>query len=348
MTKLNLDLPGKTFWGQNDGHIDLAAFIILKRNIDRFLFPSKLDKDKRTQILSLLSKPLIDQKQDLLLLKGEECSPLDKEWLQEHFFLANPLQDFQKGSGILINSGPYSAILNVQEHLQLRFLGSKSELEEGWTALSKQDDLLQEGAPFAFSPHFGFLTSFPKDAGTGLEVEILLQTPALSLFREEEHLLFNEEDRIESLPLFSSSSGVERGLLLIRNKTSIGMSEDQILSLVKGFAEKVITKENYLRKRLLETDESGTKDKVARAFGLLVHSYQMETLEAIEAFGWMKVGLENGWIRGVDRRKLNHLLISVRRGHMSQKLDGDSNREELLHKRAELLHSELKGIELLI
>ena len=348
MIKLNPDLPEKTFWDQNDGHIDLAAFIILKRNIDRFLFPSKLDKDKRAQILSLLSKPLIDQKQGLLFLKGEECSPLDKEWLQEHFFLSNPLQDFQKGSGVLINSGPYSTILNVQEHLQLRFLGSKGELEEGWTALSKQDDLLQEGAPFAFSPHFGFLTSLPKDAGTGLEVAILLQTPALSLYREEEHLLFKEEDRIESLPLFSNSSGVERGLLLIRNKASIGMSEDQTLSLVKGFAEKVIGKENSLRKRLLETDESGTKDKVARAFGLLIHSYQIETLEAIEAFGWIKIGLENGWIRGVDRRRLNRLLISVRRGHLNQKLEGEASREELLHKRTELLHSELKGIELLI
>ncbi len=348
MPKLHTDIPEDTFWTQNDGNVDLAAFLTLKRNVDRFLFPSKLDRERRSQILSLLSKPLLEEKKDLKLIKGEECSPIDKEWLQEHFFLSYPLQEIQKGEGILINKGPYSAFFNLQEHLQLRFVGTKNELEEGWREISKKDDLLQEGAPFAFSPYFGFLTSIPKESGTGLHVEILLQTPALSLFREEEHLLFGEEDRIESLPLFSYTPGIDRGLLLIRNRSSIGLSEDQILSLVKGFAEKVIAKEGALRKRLLQTEENSTKDRVARAYGLLAHSYQIETLEAIEAFGWLKIGLENGWIGGLDRKKLNKLLIQVRRGHLTQIIDGDASREELLHKRAELLHSELKGTELLI
>jgi len=348
MPKLHTHIPQETFWCKNDGNIDLAAFLTLRRNIDKFLFPSKLDKEKRLQILSLLSKPLIDKKNGWKLIKGEECSPLDKEWLQEHFFLSAPLQEVQKGDGILIGTGSYAAFFNLQDHIQLRFLGTKNELENGWKEVSKSDNLLQEASPFAFSPYFGYLTSTPKEAGTGLQIEILLQTPALSLFREEEHLLFNEDDRIEPLHLFSYSPGIDHGLLLIRNRSSIGLSEDQILSLVKTFADKVVAKETALRKRLLEKDEAATKDRVSRAFGLLAHSYQIETLEAIEAFGWLKVGLENSWITGVDRVKLNKLLINVRRGHLTQQLDVDAPREELLHKRAELLHKELNGIQLLI
>ena len=348
MGKLHQDIPQETFWDQNDGNIDLASLILLKRNIDRFLFPSKLDKEKKSQILSLLSQPLVTENKDLNLIKGEECSSVDKEWLQEHFFSPHPLQEFQKGEGILLSEGPFSAIFNLHEHLQLQFLGSKNEIDEGWNYLSKKDDALQEAASFAFSPYFGFLTSNPKEAGTALEVQILLQTPALSLFREEEHLLFGEEDRIEALPLFSHNPGVERSLLLIRNRFSIGLSEAQILSLVKGFADKVIAKEIFLRKRLIEKEEGATKDRVSRAFGLLVHSYQIETLEALDAFGWLKLGLENGWITGVTRVKLNQLLIQVRRAHLTQVIAADAPREELLHKRSELLHRELGGTKLLV
>lgn len=349
MPKLKPDLPKKTFWHENEGQIEIGTLLTLRRNLDRFLFPSKLDKEKRSQILSLLSQQLMKGETTDRFYKGEDCSPLDKEWFQEHYFLCSPLQEIHRGEGFILNhTGNFGAFFNIGDHLQLRFLGGKEQLEEGWRLLSQKDDELQETSAFAFSPHFGFLTSMPKDAGTGLEVEILLQVPALSLFREEEHLLLKEEDRIEALPLFSDTPGIDRGLLLIKNRTSLGMSEDQILSLLRNFAEKVINKEEALRKRLLEKEESSTKDRISRAYGLLVHSYQIETLEAIEAFGWIKMGLEFGWIKGVEKKKLNSLLVDVRRGHLTERIEKDVPREELLHLRAEFLHQQLKGIELLI
>jgi protein arginine kinase len=349
MVKFLSDLPKETFWHHNDGEIELIALLTLRRNVERFLFPSKLDKEKRSQILSLLSQELLKADPSDKLYLGEECSPIDKEWLQEHYLLPFVLQEAYLGEGFLLDAaGKFGAFFNIGDHLQLRFLGGKAEIKEGWEILSKKDDKLQENSPFAFSPYWGFLTANPQESGTGLQVEVLLQTPALSLFREEERHLFDSDDRIESIQLFSQGAGIERGLLLIRNRSSIGMSEDQIVLLVENFSDKVIAKEKALRQKLITEEEGPTKDRVSRAYGLLAHSYQIETLEAIEALGWLKFGLEAGWLKGVDNKKLNSLLIEVRRGHLTRRINSEATREELLHRRAELLHQELKGTELLV
>lgn len=74
-------------WQNNDNNIWLASTINLHRNIEKFNFPSKLNTDRRKQVVSLLSKEILTHAslKNPILIRAEEIGPLEKEFLVEHF-----------------------------------------------------------------------------------------------------------------------------------------------------------------------------------------------------------------------------------------------------------------------
>ena len=50
--------------------------------------------------------------------------------------------------------------------------------------LEAADAISAGGLPFAFHPEFGYLTSCPTNAGTGLRASVLIHLPGLVLTKE--------------------------------------------------------------------------------------------------------------------------------------------------------------------
>ena len=53
-----------------------------------------------------------------------------------------------------------------------------------------------------------------------------------------------------------------------------------------------------IRSELRSSDDTEIKDRVSRAFGVLSHSYQQETLESWSAISLLKLGANLGWVEG--------------------------------------------------
>ena len=88
------------------------------------------------------------------------------------------------------------------------------------------------------------------------------------------------------------------------------------------------------------------KDHVSRAFGLLRHSYQLQTNEAMDALSLLKLGVELGWIEGITSAKVNALLFQCRRAHLQYTIQDTEtiDLQAIAHKRAEFLHQQLKEL----
>lgn len=337
-------------WDKNENTVLLATALSFQRNIEKFKFPGKMTPDRRQQVVSLASKGLTDSGslKHPILLKGDEISPLDKEYLMEHFLSLQSFQHAQVGEGFVIDdTNTFLASFNLNNHIQLTQLDIENDLEKSWNNLVKIESKLGEDLGYAFSPKFGFLTADPHQCGTGFTVSAFLQLPALAQTNELEPLIRKlQDDQIIITGIQGSPTEIIGDVIVLQNNYTLGISEDNILSTLRSAITKVQVQENAVRLKLKEHDKAEIKDHVARAYAILLHSYQIETIEALNAISLLKLGVDLGWVNGITTSELNQLFFSCRRAHLLGKITGSVQPEAISHKRAEHIHKALANITL--
>lgn len=342
-------------WNNNLNSIWLGSTITLNRNLEKFKFPAKLSTDKRKQIVSLLTRDLLasSQLKKPKLIRAEDMPPIEKEFLVEHFLSNQSFHQAYAGEAFVLDeTGEFLAVLNLRDHLLLQWIDPREELENTWDRVVKIENELNKSVNFAFSPKFGFLTSDPTQCGTGLIVTIFLHLPALRYTHSlEEIIKKNKEDGVEQTGLQGNPHEVIGDIVAFHNSYTIGVNEENILTSLRTLATKLVVEEKGIRQHLKQVNEAElaeVKDKVSRAYAILLHSYQIEAIEALQALSLLKLGLDLDWLKGTTQAVLNQLLFSCRRAHLLCQYGQKISQEELPHKRAEFIHKSLHGLELLI
>lgn len=337
-------------WNDNTNDIWLASTLRLYRNLSTFKFPNKLDKKNRTQIISLISNNS-DLKKRLSnpeTIKAENLTPQEKEYLYEHFLSSESFHHAHSGEAfILDDSGKFLLTLNIHEHLVFYTSTVKGDLENAWNQLVDMEISLGQTLNYAFNPKFGFLTANPNYCGTGLLTHVYLHLPAL-IFTSQIETLLKEHEKKQIL--FSSFQGEKNefvgDILTLYNNCTIGLSSEDIINSLHTTATKLSVAEKSCRNQIKKDSSPLIRDKVSRAFGLLTHSYQLETKEALQAISLCKLGVELDWISGVDHKTLNNLFFTLRRAHLQQTLHEESSLENLPLKRAEFIKPFLENAQL--
>jgi len=342
-------------WNHNNNLIWLGSTVALHRNIEKFKFPGKLAPDKRQQIISLINQELLasPQLKNPKLIRAEDMPPIEKEFLVEHFLTSQSFHQTHTGEAFVLDeTGEFLAVLNLNDHVFMEWIDQREDLEGAWNHLVKIESNLSQAVNLAFSPQFGFLTADPTECGTGLTVSVFLHLPGLlHSNRLEEVIKKTKDEGIRQTGLQGNPNEIIGDILVLHNNYTLGLTEENILSSLRTLATKLIAEEKSVRS-FLENGHgyeiSIVKDKVSRAYGILMHSYQIEAVEALQALSLLKLGLDLHWLEGTQQKTLNALLFSCRRAyllcHYAQKIQQD----ELSHKRAEFIHQQLRGLTLLI
>lgn len=328
-----------------------ASIFILHRNLAKYSFPPKMNGGISQQTINLLSSALLNMKEldRPLFLKTDEISPLDKEYLFEHFLCLEGFQSTLNGQGFVIDhSARFLALLNIQDHLQLQLIDSQGNIEDTWNRLIKIETSLGNSLDFAYSPKWGYLTSDPTASGTGLVVLIYLHLPALIHTDQLSEILIKQKD--EEVEATSMEGGLEEivgDLLILRNRYTIGLTEENILRSLQSTAMKLILAEKTARFQLRQEKNPAIKDQVSRSYGLLTHSYQLQTKEALANLSLLKLGVDLGWVTGISDNRLNEIFFKCRRGHLTHAFkEKEIDQQDLPRKRAEILHASLKDVQL--
>ncbi|MEM1282343.1 MAG: protein arginine kinase [Chlamydiota bacterium] len=342
----------KNPWENNSNQVWLSSTLSIFRNIDKFNFPSKLNTDKQKTIINLASTPLLNYQKlsNPSLIHAEEMDPLDKEYLTEHFLSSEGFYQAHAGEAFVIDrTGKFLATINIHDHLRLTIMDSTGEIENRWNELVELETTLGESLKYSFSQRFGFLTSDPTTCGTGIEITVYLQLPALihsEVIDDTLSRLVDENVTISGL--HGSPTEVIGDILMIKNNYTLGTTDEKTLTTIENVTTKLVVKENSQRAKLKSSDDSEIKDRVSRAFGILMHSYQIDAVEALNALSLIKLGVDLNWITGTSIEELNMLFFNCRRAHLIYQFEKNITQEELLHKRAEYIHNFLKSIELTI
>lgn len=343
-------------WINNSNNIWLASTLNLNRNLEKFNFPGKLSEDKRKQIVEWIGRDLgtSDQLKNPQLMLAQNMLPLEKEFLVEHFLSSQGFHQASQGEAfVLEESGEFLGLINLRDHISLQWIDTKEELEKTWEKLVKLETQLMQNTNYAFNPKFGFLTADPAMCGTGLIVFIFLHLPAL-IYTDNliEAVSKNKDEGIDLTGLQGDPADLVGDIVVFHNLYTLGLTEENILSSLKALGTKLVIEEKNIRNHMQNDHSNETielKDKVSRAFGILLHSYQIEAIEALQSLSLLKLGLDLQWLKGVTQTVLNGLLFNCRRAHLLCQYGKDKiSSEEIPHKRAEFIHKALKGIELLV
>jgi len=202
---------------------------------------------------------------------------------------------------------------------------------------------------YCSSQRFGFLTSDFSKCGTALTVASYLQLPALIHTEKIDEILETDSDEsILVTGIQGNPTEVIGDILVIQNNYTLGISEENIFSSVRAFSLRLATQEKALRASFLKVPNPDMMDKVSRAYAVLRHSYNIEAVEALNAISLIKLGVEMGWIEGVNIEALNRLFFTCRRAHLLYQFNAKISQEEISHKRAEYIHKSLGNMKLLI
>lgn len=337
-------------WNVNDNGIWLASTITLYRNLEKYKFPPKAGLDKRQQIVSLVEQQIARNvaENELQTILAEEIGPYDKEFLSEHFLTQETLNQTHTGEAFLL--APSSTIflgINLQNHLTFHILDCTGELEKSLAELIKLETTLGDSLSYAFSPCFGFLTTDPLICGTALSAATFLQVPALIHTGVLEEVLEKNSDEMLTISGLLGGNKEKIGdVLVARNNFTLGVTEEKIISALNVFTTKIQVAEASEQAKLSKKDNPEIKDKISRAYAILLHSYQLETAEAMNAISLLKLGLGLGWVENTSRAKLNSLFFACRRGHLLCHLADKVEQEQLAHRRAEFIHQNLGEVKL--
>lgn len=342
-----LQLKENSFWEKSDTPIWIASSFFLQRNLASDPFPQKMDHDNSQRTLGALKQSLLssDSLEAPKFFEFGEIKTAEKEFLLEHFLATCEAQNPECKSGLVIDkSGTFLAMINGEDHLILHSIESHSGWKEAWKKLSDIEEGLAKNHTFAYSNKFGYLTSQLANSGTALTVQAFLHLPCLVELDRLDEVLINElDDEVQASGL-SGTYDFVGDIVIIQNRFTLGLTEDHILEAVHKTATKLVSYEKTLRTNLKETPDALIVDKISRAIGLLKHSYQIDTKEALSAISFIKLGIDLKWIDGLTDQDINKIFFEVRRGHLALSSKEEIPQEKLAQKRAEFLQSALKPI----
>lgn len=331
-----------TIWDKEPNAIWPGTTFVLHRNLANAFFPSKMDATQLRSTFLRLCDGLLhaNELSHPTVLKAEELSPVDKEYLFEHFLVAHSFENASNGQGFIVDeSGQFLALLNVQDHLQMQWSDTGGAWDNAWSKLSALEMELGKSMEFAYAPRFGYLTSDPHVCGTGLLVRAYLHVPALIHSKQ----LHAQEEAIRAAGIDNREEAFIGDVLVLSNRYTLGISEENVMSTLHGAAIKWAGREKTLREELRAHESPAIKDEVGRAYGLLMHSYQLQTKEVLDALSLLKLGLDLNWISGIEARQLDALFFRCQRAHLLFAL-GEEHAEDLSHQRAHCVHDSLKDV----
>lgn len=339
-------------WVENHNAIWLASTIKLQRNIEKFKFPHKLDLERKKQIVHLAGKELasLEPLKNSYLIKAEEMTALEKEYLVEHFLSSSNYHQATNGEAFLIeNSGELLLCFNLQDHLSFLAIDTRGDLEGAWNQLVKIETSLGKNVSYSFSQKFGFTTADLSKSGTALTVAIYLQLSGLIHSEQIKETLKNLTDESVTIAgIQGNPTEILGDILVIQNNYTLGVTEESIISGMRTLANKLMGEEKAARRNIAKSQNPLIMDKVSRGFAILLHSYQMEAIEALNAISLLKFGIDVGWVNGISSDELNQLFFNCRRAHLQSQFTEKMNPSEIPHKRAEYIHKALKKAALLI
>ncbi|HWP39229.1 MAG TPA: protein arginine kinase [Gemmatimonadales bacterium] len=308
-----------------EGHIVLSSRIRLARNLQGMPFTIRADPDEHEVVLAHVTAVARETPElaDAALVRIDMLERTERQLLHERHLISRELAGLdpsgavRRGAALMV-SGDLAVMINEEDHLRLQSLRSGFALPEAYAALERLDTQLGQRLAFAFHPEFGYLTSCPTNAGTGLRASVLIHLPGLVLTKEIAKVLQGlAQVGLTFRGLYGEGSEVVGNFFQLSNQTTLGKSEEDLLDQLVKIVRQVVEYEEEARRVLRRDAPALIEDKIWRAYGLLRHARLLSFEEGMNLLSGVRLGVGLNLIKDVGVYTLNKLMLFTQPAHLS-------------------------------
>ena len=355
MIDLSLLPDGGVGWLDASGpnpQIVLSTRIRLARNLSGYAFSLRATDADRRSVLTRVSEAAAASERlgKAITFSLHELERADRQLLHERHLVSKELAALERepsrprpGAAVLIET-PVGVMVNEEDHLRLQAMVSGYALDVAYAVLDSVDSELGRLLPFAFHSEFGYLTSCPTNAGTGLRASVLIHLPGLVLTKEINKVLQGlAQVGLTFRGLYGEGSEVVGNFFQLSNQTTLGKAEGELLDHLGRIVRQVIEYEEQARDVLLKTAAGTVEDKVWRAYGLLRYARSLTFEETMNLLSGVRLGVGLNLITGLSVYTLNKLLIHTQPAHLAAMEGRQVGDPELPMIRASYVRQLLRG-----
>jgi protein arginine kinase len=327
-------------------NIVMSSRARLARNIEKIPFSNWANKKQLEDISSMVKAAAssINMLKTSTWIDLKNISEVDRFFLVErHLMSPEHSKDVDYKALIIDPKEILSIMVNEEDHIRMQVLQSGLNLKECWRVIDELDTEFSKRLPFAYSAKWGYLTACPTNTGTGLRVSVMVHLPALVFTGQIGRVL----QAIAKLGLnirglYGEGTEAMGNIFQISNQVSMGTREEDMIDNLERITTQIVAREESTRKALSAKNKEGLMDKAYRAYGTLKSAHIITSNETVTLLSAIKLGVDLGIVKDIDRRLLNELFILTQPAHL-QKLEGKSlNSTERDVKRADLIREKLK------
>lgn len=318
----------------------------LARNLEKLSFSQWADKKEQETIMSAVldAAKSVSYLKDALFLRLKDLSEVDRLFLVErHLMSPEHTKDVEFKALIVDPKEIISIMVNEEDHLRIQILNSGLNLMECWRIIDALDTELSKKLSFAYSTKWGYLTACPTNTGTGLRGSIMLHLPSLVFTGQIGKILqATAKLGLNIRGLYGEGTEASGNLFQVSNQLSLGRTEEDIIDNIERIINQIIAREEATRRNIVAKNKEALIDRVWRAYGTLKSAHIITSNETIALLSAVRLGVDLGVVKNMDRRTINELLILTQPAHL-QKLEGKVlTANERDTQRADLIKSRLK------
>jgi protein arginine kinase len=352
-TAQNLNLLTKRLPGWLEGDAPHSDIVIstrarLARNLSDYPFPNAADRDELEEVVQEIYRALTPSQllSQAMFLDMQKLGKLDRKFLVERRLISPPYADSSHPGMLVVGENEYLCVMvNEEDHLRIQSIQPGLNIEEAWRMLTQLDDELGEQLEYAFTDHFGYLTACPTNTGTGMRISLFVHLPALAMLEEIETVLGKlAPSEITVRGFYGEGTEVVGNIFQISNQLTLGRTDESIVKRMEEVAAKLLSLEADGRERLLTDHRLRVEDKVFRTIGILQNARMISSLEFLNLLSHLRLGLDVGLLKNVDRGLLNALMVVLQPAHLqkTEREAQDDERRDL--RRAELVREKIPSL----
>jgi protein arginine kinase len=219
-----------------------------------------------------------------------------------------------------------SVMLNEEDHIRIQAFSAGDNMLSSFEAANRIDDLIEEFHEIAFDGKYGYLTSCPTNAGTGLRASFMLHLPMLERSGQIANI-FHAIAKFGMTVRGVYGEGTESysSMYQLSNQITLGKSETEIIDALRNMTSQLINIENAARDKALEGSRLAVEDKIYRSCGILNSCRTITAKEASALLSDMRLG----HVIGLDMPELNtniyNLIVGIQPGMITIRAGKDGN-----------------------
>ncbi|MDZ7290488.1 MAG: protein arginine kinase [candidate division KSB1 bacterium] len=327
MTAQNLNSLVKRLprWLDSDApHSDIVITtrVRLARNLADYPFPNAANREQLEEIVQeiyrvLAPSPLLGA---AMFLDMQKLGKLERKFLVERRLISPAYAESLKPAMLAVGEDEYlSLMVNEEDHLRIQSIQPGLNVEEAWRLIMHLDDALGEQLDYAFTDQFGYLTACPTNTGTGMRVSLFVHLPALAMLEEIERVIAKlAPSEITVRGFYGEGTEVVGNIFQISNQLTLGRTDDNIIKRMEEVAHKLLSLEADARDRLLNDQLLQLEDRIWRAVGILKYARMISSLEFLNLLSYLRLGMDLGIIKNVNRSLLNELMVVLQPAHLQK------------------------------